>query len=97
LHGVCFDVHFRVKTGIDEAVRTITARQHGMFELGQLAGLGVTRSTREYRVKAGSWVSIYDGVYRLAGVPPSWEGDVLAACWAGGPDSVASHRTAAAL
>jgi hypothetical protein len=97
LYDGCFDVHPCVKTGIDEAVRTITARQHGMFELGQLSDLGVTRSTREYRVKAGAWLSIYDGVYRLAGVPPSWEGDVLAACWAGGPDSVASHRTAAAL
>jgi hypothetical protein len=97
LHDGPFDVQFRVKTGIDDAVRTITARQHGMFELGQLAGLGVTRSTREYRLKAGTWLSMYDGVYRLAGVPPSWEGDVLAACWAGGPDAVASHRTAAAL
>ena len=68
-----------------------------MFQLGQLDHLRVTRSTREHRVKAGAWLSVYDGVYRLAGVPPSWKGDVLAACWAGGTDAVASHRTAAAL
>jgi hypothetical protein len=86
-----------VHTPVDAYVRTLAAQQHGVFHLGQLDGIGLTRSTRERRVTSGAWLSLFEGIYRLGGVPPSWEGDVLAACWAGGPLTVASHRTAAAL
>jgi len=86
-----------VVTAADVIVRSLAAQQHGVFHLGQLDGHALTRPTRERRVQSGTWSSLYDGVYRLNGAPPLWEGDVLAACWAGGPRAVASHRTAAAL
>ena len=37
------------------------------------------------------------GVYRIPGSPQSWEEDLVALCLWGGPDAVASHRSAAAL
>src|SRR5262245_57224957 len=46
---------------------------------------------------SGRWVELYEGVYRVAGAPPTWRGTLLAACWAGGTRAVASHRAAAAL
>lgn len=40
---------------------------------------------------------LYEGVYRLAGAPLTWKGELLAACAAGGIHAVASHRSACAL
>ena len=40
---------------------------------------------------------LYDNVYRMGGAPPTWRGDLLAACWAAGPTALASFVAAAAL
>lgn len=40
---------------------------------------------------------MHPGVFRLAGMPLSWEQRVMAACLWGGESSAASHRAAAAL
>ena len=40
---------------------------------------------------------MYPGVYRVAGVPPTWKQSLLAACFAWGDDVAISHRAAAAL
>ena len=49
------------------------------------------------RVAAGRWVRLAAGVYRIAGVPVTWKQRALAACLAGGPGAVVSHRSAAVL
>jgi very-short-patch-repair endonuclease len=59
------------------------------------AGLSVAEIGR--RCQTGEWVVLYYGVYRMAGAPPTWKGDLIAACWAGGFRAAASHRSAAAL
>jgi very-short-patch-repair endonuclease len=60
----------------------------------QLYDLGCTR--REVQGRRGGLLEpLYRGVYRTAGARPSFEGDVLAACWATG--GWASGRCAAAL
>ena len=40
---------------------------------------------------------LFDRVYRIGGAPPTWRGQVLAACWAAQGLAVASHRSAAEL
>jgi hypothetical protein len=49
------------------------------------------------RIARGLWQRLYDDVYIAAGAPLTWKGALLAACWAGGFRSAASHRSAAAL
>ena len=82
---------------IDVTISSIAEENHGVFGAHHLRELRVSKSEREWRLRSGRWIEVYDGVYRIAGVPQSWRGDLLAACWAGGTRAVASHRSAAAL
>jgi very-short-patch-repair endonuclease len=84
-------------TYFDEAIARIAEQHHGVFAAQHLDGLGVTRGIRQRRVETGRWRAVHDSVYRIAGAPLTWEGSVLAACWAGGTRALASHRSAAAL
>jgi hypothetical protein len=59
--------------------------------------VGMSEAQIDHRIASGQWVVIHPGVYRMAGMPTSWKGDLLAACWAGGFRAAASHRSAAAL
>jgi hypothetical protein len=82
---------------IDSLVAAIARRHHGTFALHHLDELGVTPQVRRHRMAQGRWDSPYEGVFRIAGAPLSWKGDLVAASWAGGDRAVASHRSAAAL
>lgn len=70
-------------------------RQFGLVTRAQALKLGLTPSQISYRLKLGRWVLVQPRIYRLAGVPESWEMRLLAACLTTG--GVASHRCAAAL
>lgn len=75
----------------------LAERQLGLVTRSQLVADGAGPSTICRLVDSGHLVPLATGVFRLGGVPPAWEQDVLAACLAAGPLTVASHRTAAAL
>jgi very-short-patch-repair endonuclease len=81
----------------DRQIALTAALGHGIVALEMLGPLGVTRHERQARLDHGRWIELYPGVYRIGGAPPTWKGDLLAACWAGGPRAVASHRAAGAL
>jgi hypothetical protein len=89
--------YLRMMRNLDKAVAAFAAERHGVFDVRFLAGLGVTATERRWRVENGRWERVYDGVYRLAGAPLTWTGELLASCWAGGEDAVASHRSSCAL
>ena len=80
---------------MDEHIAAFARRQHGLITRAQLDEIGMTRRQRQWRLSSGRWESPYTGVYRIAGIPPSWRSDLLAACLVG--DGVASHRSAAAV
>jgi hypothetical protein len=80
---------------MDAHVAALARRQHGLITLAQLDEIGITRRQRQWRRRTGRWESPYTGVYRIAGIPPSWRSELLAACLAG--EGVASHRSAAAV
>lgn len=86
-----------MRSWVDPAVADIAERHHGVFGGHHLRELGVTKAERNRRVELCHWLEAHQGVYRIAGAPRSWRGDLLAACWAGGTRAVASHRSAAAL
>jgi len=84
-------------TAADRALAALAAAHHGIIRLDDAIANGLGRDERRRRLSAGAWVAPYKGVYRLAGAPVTWRGELLSACWAGGERAAASHRSAAAL
>ena len=82
---------------LDKELARIAARHHGVFATQHLDDLKATREARAVRVEAGRWLPVHDGAYRMAGAPVTWRSALMAACWAGGPRALASHRSAGAL
>jgi hypothetical protein len=80
---------------LERAIARWAKAQHSLVTMAQLSELGLDRYRIEYRVRAGKLEPALPGVYRLPGVRPYFEQNVLAACLATG--GVASHRSAAAL
>ena len=84
-------------SGSDDELAGLAASQHGVFATHHLVELGFSDAARRARISTGRWEVPYDGVYRIAGAPRTWQSAVLTACWAGGTRALASHRSAAAL
>jgi hypothetical protein len=78
----------------ERVITELAEGQHGVFHRRQLDELGFSKQLREKRVSAGRWVELWEGVYRIAGTPLTWRGNLLAAVFAGGPHAVGSHRSA---
>jgi hypothetical protein len=81
----------------DRAIAALAERQYGVFTSAQARDVGFTRDQRDKRLRAGRWLLTHPGVYRIAGVPASWRGQLLADCWSVRGPAVASHRSAAEL
>lgn len=75
----------------------IAVGQLGLVTLGQLRELKVTRHQRERLLATKQIVRVAHDVYRLGGVPFTWQARIAAAQLALGSDAFASHRSAAAL
>ena len=80
----------------DETVlHALGARQHAVVTHQQLRGAGFTRHEIAYLVQIARLITMFEGVYRLAGAPTTWRQRLMAACLATG--GVASHRSSAWL
>jgi very-short-patch-repair endonuclease len=79
------------------AVSTIAAVQHGLVTYGQVVESGAAPRTRRRALERGLLTPVRRGVYRLGGVPSGVWQPVMAACLAGAPATVASHRAAGGL
>jgi very-short-patch-repair endonuclease len=80
----------------DSLLGQFARRQHGLVTRAQALSV-LTPWTLERRLKARALEPVRRGVYRIAGVPESWEQQLLAACLTAGPEACASFRSAAAL
>jgi very-short-patch-repair endonuclease/predicted transcriptional regulator of viral defense system len=79
----------------DARLAGVARAQHGVFSVAQAAAVGVPRAVLARRVQRGSLVRLHHGVYRMTASTHTWRGDTLAACFAWGPGTVASHGCAA--
>ena len=82
---------------LDLTLAQIAERQHGVFDRNLLDRIGFTARHRRVREEQARWLPLHEGAYRMAGSPVTWRGSLLAACLAGGPQAVGSHRSAAAV
>src|SRR3954452_196739 len=81
----------------DHAIAALAQTQYGVFTSVQAEATGLTRDQRDRRLRGGRWISLHPGIYRIAGAPESWRGQLLADCWSVRGLAVASHRAAAEL
>ena len=82
---------------LDTAVAEFATRNHGVFTLAVARDLGAMPEHVRSRLGSGRWNRLYDEVFAIAGTVASWKQELVAACFAGAPGAVASHRSAAAL
>lgn len=85
------------RSAAEIALARHAANHHGVFRGVHAAMAGLSPKQIVDRVSDGRWVAVHRDVYRMAGAPGTWRGDLLAATWAGGFRAVASHRSAAVL
>jgi hypothetical protein len=75
----------------------VAADQLGLITRSDAQSAGLSREQLRGLVTRGILVQVTPRVFRFAATNPSWHQDVMVACLDGGPECLASHRTAAAL
>lgn len=75
----------------------LAARQHGVVEVGQVRGCGVSPTTFRQRARREGWTTPYRSVVVLPGASATFEARVSAALLAVGGRVLAARRTAAYL
>ncbi|MGQ0826263.1 MAG: type IV toxin-antitoxin system AbiEi family antitoxin domain-containing protein [Actinomycetota bacterium] len=78
-------------------VSAFSAKQYGLFTRAQARDSGLTDEQLRNLVLRGVLQRLNRRVFRFASSTRTWHQAVMAACLDGGPECVASHRTAAAL
>ena len=82
---------------IDRKLGIVAATQHSLIALDDVVRAGGNKDHARRRVNSGRWESVADGVYRLTGVPWTYEAQVLALIFAAGDGAVASFFCALRL
>jgi very-short-patch-repair endonuclease len=82
---------------LDDVLLPLFLVQHGLISLDQVQAAGGSGDQVHYRLSVGRWAEADHRVYRLVGVPPSWQSRLLAPILSAGPGAMASHHAAAAL
>jgi hypothetical protein len=79
----------------DRVAAQLSLVQRGVFARWQLREAGVSAAAIQRRLRAGTWVRHWQGVYGLPGVGSSYEQRLWIAWLAVGPQSAISHESAA--
>ncbi|MDP1794160.1 MAG: hypothetical protein Q8K63_08480 [Acidimicrobiales bacterium] len=82
---------------IDRELAAIAATQYSLIRLRDIEKFEGDKYLAARRVRAGIWDAVGHEVYRIAGVPWSYQAEVLAAIFVAGDGAVASHQCAARL
>src|SRR4051794_15535861 len=82
--------------GGDAAIAAVAARAGRLFTPAQARGWRLTEPEIRQR-EHDRWVRLYARVFRHPGAPETWRGNLRAACFAGEPHAVLSHRSAARI
>ena len=75
----------------------VAAAQHGIISASQAADVGLSPNQVRTLLDSGVWNRRWREVYAVAGSPPSFEAEVMAACLAAGPLALACRGTVCRL
>jgi very-short-patch-repair endonuclease len=96
LVGMSHDPHAR-RAATMRTIDQLARPQLSIVSRHQLDVGGIDDHTRRVALRDGALLVVHRGVYRPAGVSLTAQQELLAACLAAGPHTVASHRAAAWL
>lgn len=82
---------------LNPTLTTIARRNHGVLTRADATGAGVSGQQLRRAVERGELDRLHPGVFRIAGAPWTLHQGLLLAVLAGGPGTLASHRSAAYL
>jgi hypothetical protein len=82
---------------LDRHLAAVAAARHSIITRDDVFAAEGNYFHIDARVQAGRWEQVYESVYRIAGVPWTYEARVFAAICAAGDGARASHRCAARL
>lgn len=82
---------------VDQRVAALAAESWGILSTAELLGCGLSNNAIATRRQAGHIHRLHRGAYAVGHPNPPWQGRLLAAAKACGPDAVLSHYAAAAL
>jgi hypothetical protein len=82
---------------LDRRLAAVALDQHSLISLADVRAAGGAKEHAATRVIAGRWEQVHQTVFRIAGVPWTYEAQVLGSVMAAGPGAVASHLCAARL
>jgi len=83
--------------GLDKALAGVALKQHSAITWRDVVKAGGTRDDVAWRLGEGAWDLVHHDVFRLAGVPWTYEAKVFCAVCAAGEGAMASHFCAARL
>lgn len=86
-----------MKPSQERELRRRFREQYGLALRSVARALGVTPAQERRRIEQGEWELIAPNVIRSTTAPRTPEQALMAACLAGGPSAMASHRSAACL
>jgi predicted transcriptional regulator of viral defense system len=84
-------------TTSDAFIARLARGQAGTFSRAQALAAGLTDASIKRRRRSGRWLRTHPGVYRIAGLDPSWPAEVWSGLLATGPRAVVTHETALRL
>lgn len=87
----------RRRSAWDEVIATVAARQHGVVSRRQLLEAGLSADAIDHRIGRSRLHRIHPGVYAAGHPRITTRGRWMAAVLCGGPSTVLSHSSAAAL
>src|SRR6266513_855213 len=82
---------------VEQELARIASSQHGVLTRGDALRVGITDDELQHRVRLGSLIRVYRGVFRVGHRAPSTEARYMAAVRACGDGAVLSGRAAAHL
>ncbi len=82
---------------IERAVARLAASLFALVTSEQAMSLGMSKGQIKHAVRCGRWDRVHPGVFRLASSPCPPYQRLAAVCLYGGPDTYASHLSAASL
>jgi predicted transcriptional regulator of viral defense system len=82
---------------LDKVIAALARKQHGYLTRRQLLDIGLSSDEIKYRVRSGSLIPVYAGVYAVGHLPLAPEARAHAAVLACGDGAILSHGSAAAL
>lgn len=82
---------------MDEAVRRVADRQHGVFSAAQARSAGASPDGIKWRVETGAWEVVVRGIYRLPGAQETWRQRLWVALLVAGPGAAVAREAAVAL